>query len=166
MSVYTKLLNVQSDPSGKITQRTTKTLNYDEGTILNYLENSHNDLIQIVEKYFKSDVKNIMKANNGIIIDSETGKILSIVTEEEKTAYSAETNIKEIDNMCKFQAVRIASEKLRELGYMYIDHSFKNGELTLLYENIIYGTVDKMIISYRYFTPERLRVKIIIEVMK
>ena len=68
--------------------------------------------------------------------------------------------------MCKFQAVRIASEKLRELGYMYIDHGLKNGELTLFYENMMYGTVDKMIIAYRYFTPERLRAKIIMEVMK
>ena len=68
--------------------------------------------------------------------------------------------------MCKFQAVKIASEKLRELGYKYIDHSFKNGELTLFYENMMYGTVDKMIINYRYFTPERLRAKVIKEVMK
>ena len=56
--------------------------------------------------------------------------------------------------MCKFQAVRIASEKLRELGYRYINHSLKDGELTLFYENMMYGTVDKMIIAYRYFTPE------------
>ena len=68
--------------------------------------------------------------------------------------------------MCKFQAVKIASEKLRELGYRYIDHSFKNGELILIYENAMYGTVDKMIIAYRYFTPERLRAKVIKEVMK
>ena len=68
--------------------------------------------------------------------------------------------------MCKFQAVRIASEKLRELGYKYIDHSFKNGELTLFYENTMYGTAGKMIIAYRYFTPERLRAKVIAEVMK
>ena len=68
--------------------------------------------------------------------------------------------------MCKFQAVRIASEKLRELGYMYIDHSLKDGELTLFYENMMYGTTDKMIIAYRYFTPERLRAKVIKEVMK
>ena len=67
--------------------------------------------------------------------------------------------------MCKFQAVKIASEKLRELGYRYIDHSFKNGELTLFYENMMYGTIGKMIIAYRYFTPERLRSKIITEVM-
>ena len=39
--------------------------------------------------------------------------------------------------MCKFQAVRIASEKLRELGYKYIDHSLKDGELTLFYENMM-----------------------------
>ena len=65
--------------------------------------------------------------------------------------------------MCKFQAVKIASEKLRELGYRYINHSFKNGELTL---NMMYGTVGKMIIAYRYFTPERLRAKVIKEVMK
>ena len=31
---------------------------------------------------------------------------------------------------------------------------------------MMYGTVDKMIIAYRYFTPERLRAKIIKEVMK
>ena len=68
--------------------------------------------------------------------------------------------------MCKFQAVKIASEKLRELGCRYIDHSLKNGELTLFYENAMYGTVDKMIIAYRYFTPERLRAKVIKEVMK
>ena len=68
--------------------------------------------------------------------------------------------------MCKFQAVRIASEKLRELGYKYIDHNFKNGELTLFYENMMYGTAGKMIIAYRYFTAERLRAKIITEVMK
>ena len=68
--------------------------------------------------------------------------------------------------MCKFQAVRIASEKLRELGYRYINHSLKDGELILIYENAMYGTVDKMIIAYRYFTPERLRAKIIKEVMK
>ena len=68
--------------------------------------------------------------------------------------------------MCKFQAVKIASEKLRELGYRYINHSFKNGELTLFYENMMYGTVDKMLIAYRYFTPERLRAKVIKEVMK
>lgn len=68
--------------------------------------------------------------------------------------------------MCKFQAVKIASEKLRELGCRYINHSLKNGELTLFYENAMYGTVDKMIINYRYFTPERLRAKIIMEVMK
>ena len=68
--------------------------------------------------------------------------------------------------MCKFQAVKIASEKLRELGYRYINHSLKDGELTLFYENMMYGTVDKMIIAYRYFTPERLRAKIIKEVMK
>ena len=68
--------------------------------------------------------------------------------------------------MCKFQAVRIASEKLRELGYRYIDHSFKNGELTLFYENMMYGTAVKMLIAYRYFTPERLRAKVIKEVMK
>ena len=68
--------------------------------------------------------------------------------------------------MCKFQAVRIASEKLRELGYKYIDHSLKDGELTLFYENMMYGTVGKMIINYRYFTSERLRAKVIKEVMK
>ena len=68
--------------------------------------------------------------------------------------------------MCKFQAVRIVSEKLRESGYRYINHSFKNGELTLFYENMMYGTVDKMLIAYRYFTPERLRAKVIKEVMK
>ena len=67
--------------------------------------------------------------------------------------------------MCKFQAVRIASEKLRELGYRYINHGLKDGELTLFYENMMYGTTDKMIIAYRYFTPERLRAKIITEVM-
>ena len=54
--------------------------------------------------------------------------------------------------MCKFQAVKIASEKLRELGYKYIDHSLKDGELTLFYENMMYGTAVKMIINYRYFT--------------
>ena len=68
--------------------------------------------------------------------------------------------------MCKFQTVGIASEKLRELGCRYIDHSFKNGELTLFYENMMYGTAGKMIIAYRYFTPERLRAKVIAEVMK
>ena len=68
--------------------------------------------------------------------------------------------------MCKFQAVKIASEKLRELGYRYIDHSLKSGELILFYENMMYGTVDKMIINYRYFNPERLKAKIIMEVMK
>ncbi|WP_455937833.1 hypothetical protein [Gemella morbillorum] len=68
--------------------------------------------------------------------------------------------------MCKFQAVKIASEKLRELGYKYIDHSLKSGELTLFYENMMYGTVDKMSINYRYFTSERLRSKVIMEVMK
>ena len=68
--------------------------------------------------------------------------------------------------MCKFQTVKIASEKLRELGYRYIDHSFKNGELTLSYENMMYGTTGKMLIAYRYFTPERLRAKVIKEVMK
>ena len=68
--------------------------------------------------------------------------------------------------MCKFQAVRIASEKLRELGYKYIDHSLKDGNLTLFYENMMYGTAGKMIINYRYFTPERLRSKVIKEVMK
>ena len=68
--------------------------------------------------------------------------------------------------MCKFQAVRIVSEKLRELGYRYIDHSLKNGELTLFYENMMYGTAGKMIIAYRYFTSERLRAKVIAEVMK
>ena len=68
--------------------------------------------------------------------------------------------------MCKFQAVKIASEKLRELGCRYINHSLKNGELTLFYENAMYGTVDKMIINYRYFTSERLRAKVIEEVMK
>ena len=68
--------------------------------------------------------------------------------------------------MCKFQAVKIASEKLRELGYRYINHSLKDGELILIYENAMYGTVDKMIIAYRYFTPERLRAKVIKEVMK
>ena len=68
--------------------------------------------------------------------------------------------------MCKFQAVKIVSEKLRELGYRYINHSLKDGELTLFYENMMYGTAGKMIINYRYFTPERLRAKIIKEVMK
>ena len=68
--------------------------------------------------------------------------------------------------MCKFQAVRIASEKLRELGYRYINHSLKDGELTLFYENMMQGTVGKMTINYRYFTPERLRAKIIKEIMK
>ena len=68
--------------------------------------------------------------------------------------------------MCKFQAVKIASEKLRELGYRYIDHNLKDGELTLFYENMMYGTTDKMIINYRYFTSERLRAKIIKEVME
>ena len=68
--------------------------------------------------------------------------------------------------MCKFQAVKIVSEKLRELGYRYIDHNLKDGELTLFYENAMYGTVDKMIINYRYFTSERLRAKVIEEVMK
>ena len=68
--------------------------------------------------------------------------------------------------MCKFQAVKIASEKLRELGYKYIDHNLKDGELTLFYENMMYGTTDKMIINYRYFTSERLRTKVIEEVME
>ena len=68
--------------------------------------------------------------------------------------------------MCKFQAVKIAAEKLRELGYRYINHSLKDGELTLFYKNMMYGTTDKMIIAYRYFTPERLRTKVIAEVMK
>ena len=68
--------------------------------------------------------------------------------------------------MCKFQAVKIASEKLRELGYKYIDHNLKDGELTLFYENMMYGTAGKMIINYRYFTSERLRAKVIEEVME
>lgn len=68
--------------------------------------------------------------------------------------------------MCKFQAVKIASEKLRELGYRYIDHSLKDGELTLFYENMMYGTAGKMIINYRYFNSERLRAKVIEEVIK
>ena len=68
--------------------------------------------------------------------------------------------------MCKFQAVKIASEKLRELGYKYIDHNLKDGELTLFYENMMYGTTGKMIINYRYFTSERLRTKVIEEVME
>ena len=68
--------------------------------------------------------------------------------------------------MCKFQAVKIVSEKLRELGYRYIDHNLKDGELTLFYENMMYGTAGKMIINYRYFTSERLRAKVIKEVMK
>lgn len=68
--------------------------------------------------------------------------------------------------MCKFQAVRIASEKLRELGYKYIDHSLKDGNLTLFYENMMYGTAGKIIINYRYFTSERLIAKIIAEVMR
>ena len=68
--------------------------------------------------------------------------------------------------MCKFQAVKIASEKLRELGCKYINHSLKDGELTLFYENMMYGTTDKMIINYRYFTSERLRAKVIKEVME
>ena len=68
--------------------------------------------------------------------------------------------------MCKFQAVKIASEKLRELGYKYIDHNLKDGELTLFYDNMMYGTTDKMIINYRYFTSERLRAKIIKDIMK
>ena len=68
--------------------------------------------------------------------------------------------------MCKFQAVKIASEKLRELGYKYIDHNLKDGELTLFYENMMYGTTDKIIINYRYFTSERLRAKVIKEVME
>ena len=68
--------------------------------------------------------------------------------------------------MSKFQAVRIASEKLRALGYRYINHSLKDGELTLFYENMMYGTAGKMIINYRYFTSERLRAKVIREVMK
>ena len=57
-----------------------------------YLEGSHNDLIQVVKKYSKNDVKKLIKANNGNIIDSETGEILSFVTEEEKTTYSVKTN--------------------------------------------------------------------------
>lgn len=81
-----------STPSGKITQRTTKTLNYDEDTMLNYLECCHSDLIQVVKKYSKNDVKKLIKSDNGIIIDSETGEILSFVTEEEKTTYSVKTN--------------------------------------------------------------------------
>ena len=68
--------------------------------------------------------------------------------------------------MCKFQAGKIASEKLRELGYRYIDHNLKDGELTLFYENMMFGTTDKMIINYRYFTSDRLRAKIIKEIMK
>ena len=68
--------------------------------------------------------------------------------------------------MCKFQAVKIAAEKLRELGYRYIDHSLKDGELTLFYENMMYGTAGKMIINYRYFAEERLRAKVIAEVME
>ena len=68
--------------------------------------------------------------------------------------------------MCKFQAVKIASEELRELGYKYIDHNLKDGELTLFYENMMYGTTGKMIINYRYFTSERLRAKVIKEVME
>ena len=68
--------------------------------------------------------------------------------------------------MCKFQAVRIASEKLRELGCRYINHSLKDGELILIYENMMCGTAGKMLIAYRYFTPERLRAKVIKEVMK
>ena len=81
-----------STPSGKITQRTTKTLHYDEDAMLNYLEGSHNDLIQVVKKYSKNDVKKLIKSNNGNIIYSETGEILSFVTEEEKTTYSVKTN--------------------------------------------------------------------------
>ena len=42
----------------------------------------------------------------------------------------------------------------------------KAGELTLFYENMMYGTTDKMIINYRYFTSERLRAKVIEEVME
>ena len=60
--------------------------------MLNYLEGYHNDLIQVVKKYSKNDVKKLIKADNGVIIDSETGEILSFVTEEEKTTYSVKTN--------------------------------------------------------------------------
>ena len=68
--------------------------------------------------------------------------------------------------MCKFQAVKIVSEKLRELGYKCTYHNLKDGELTLVYENMMYGITDKMIINYRYFTSERLRAKVIEEVME
>ena len=65
--------------------------------------------------------------------------------------------------MCKFQAVQISIEKLRELRCKYINHSLKDGELILFYENE-HGSTHEMLIKYRYFTPERLRAKIIMEV--
>ena len=87
-----------STPSGKITQRTTKTLNYDEDTMLNYLEGSHSDLIQVVKKYSKNDVKKLIKADNGTIIDIETGEILNKFQGKSKLV----EHLKENDNYTNF----------------------------------------------------------------
>ena len=81
-----------STPSGKITQRTTKTLKYDEDTMLNYLECCHSDLIQVVKKNYKNEEKKLIKSNNRNKIETETGEILSFINKKKKTTYSVKTN--------------------------------------------------------------------------
>ena len=62
-------------PYGSVTQRTTKNIVYDELTMFSYLKANHPKLIQTVEKFSKTEVKQLIKGN----IDMETGEMLDWV---------------------------------------------------------------------------------------
>lgn len=67
--------------------------------------------------------------------------------------------------MCKFQAIQIVEKKLSELDCKFIGYTLNDGTLKIKYNNI-HGSEDEIVINYRYFTPERLNIKIIAEVEK
>ena len=80
-------LKTLSVPNGKFKCRTNKKIHYDEDKMLQYLKDNHSSLIEVVEKFNKTEVKKIFQ--NGV--DTFTGEIVDWVTETEETPYSVKT---------------------------------------------------------------------------
>ena len=80
-------LRTLSVPNGKLRVRTTKKIHYDDDKMLQYLKDNHSSLIEVVEKFNKTEVKKLFQ--NGV--DTFTGEIVDWVTETEETTYSVKT---------------------------------------------------------------------------
>ena len=80
-------LKTLSVPNGKLRVRTTKKIHYDDDKMLQYLKDNHSSLIEVVEKFNKSEVKKLFDGN----VDKFSGEVLEFITETEETTYSVKT---------------------------------------------------------------------------